>query len=97
MALITFPPLIDAWHGWSKEPAFKAQGGVEATIETYRKVARDFAQTNGLVIANIDKTLSTAIQTSSADKYILNDGVHLRAQGNQVVADEVCRAIRGIL
>jgi len=97
MALLTFPPLIDAWHLWNREPAFREQGGVDACAEKYRKVVRDFAQANGLAVADLNRVLRAAIQTSSAKEFILNDGVHLRAQGHQTVADEVFRAIRPVV
>lgn len=91
--LVTFPPIIDDWHGWNQDPFFKTRGGPDGYIDQYRNATRDFARTHNLPLADIDKALRTAIGKHGAKRFILPDGVHLTAQGNEIVAGEVYRVL----
>lgn len=89
LILLSFPPIVDAWHGWSNHDYFKRNGGPDACQERYRKLTRQFAQAHDVPLADIDKALRQGMAQDGPGEYILPDGVHLTARGNQVVADTV--------
>ncbi|OGV78140.1 MAG: hypothetical protein A3K19_15620 [Lentisphaerae bacterium RIFOXYB12_FULL_65_16] len=89
LILLTFPPVIDAWHAWREHPAFAATGGLDAAVEPYRQRTRAFALRHGLPLADIDLALRDSIRRDGPGHGILPDGVHLTAAGNAVVADTV--------
>ena len=92
VALLTFPPIIDEWHGWGDHEMYQEAGGCDRYIEQYRQLTRDFAERNGLLLIDIDKALRDACAADGNGEYILPDGVHLTEKGNEVVADTVFRA-----
>lgn len=89
LILLTFPPIVDAWHCWTTDEYFKKNGGPDACQEHYRKLTRQFAQAHRLPLADIDKSLRQAMAKDGPGEYILPDGVHLTTRGNQVVADTI--------
>ena len=86
MVILTFPPVIDAWHANGRHEYYTCRGGQDAFIETYRAVSRDFAREHGLRLVDIDRALRNAMIVEGPERYILQDGVHLTADGNAVVA-----------
>lgn len=89
IVMLTFPPIVDAWHARDWHEAFKAAGGQDAYVEQYRKITRDFATGNHLPLADIDQALRQYLQRNAAAEVILPDGVHLTDAGNRVVAETV--------
>lgn len=97
LILLTFPPVIDAWHGWREHPAFAATGGLDAAVEQYRQRTRAFALRHDLPLADIDLALRDSIRRDGPGHCILPDGVHLTADGNAVVAATVLPFVLGAL
>ena len=93
VALLTFPPIIDEWHGWGDHEMYLEAGGCDRYIEQFRQVTRAFAERHGLLLIDLDQALKDACAAEGAEKYILPDGVHLTENGNEVVADTVYRAM----
>jgi len=91
--LLTFPPIIDEWHGWGSHEMYQEAGGCDRYIEPYRRVTRAFAERHGLLVIDIDRALRDACAADGNGEYILPDGVHLTEKGNEVVADTVYHAM----
>jgi lysophospholipase L1-like esterase len=97
VVLVTFPPIIDAWHAWRDDEAFKDRGGPNASIDLYRNATRTFARTHRLPLADLNAALCKAIAAEGAERFIMPDGVHLTAGGNEVAADENHRVLEDLL
>jgi len=97
MVLLTFPPVIDAWHCWLGNPFFAERGGQDVFLETYREATRRFAREQGLLLIDIDRALRRACAAGGIERYILPDGVHLTADGNRIVAETVSRELAAYL
>lgn len=89
LVLLTFPPVIDAWHVFYNNDFYRQQGGQDAYQERYRERTRQFARDERVALLDIDKALRNAIALRNPEEYILKDGVHLTAQGNHLVAQAV--------
>ena len=89
IVMLTFPPVIDEWHACGQHEFYKQWGGLDAFVEEYRRLTRDFSREEGCPLADIDRALRKAIDRNGAETYILPDGVHLTAEANRVVAQEV--------
>ena len=93
VVLLTFPPVVDEWHSWGKDPFFIANGGGDRYVENYRKVTREYAAAHDLLLIDIDKALRAEIGRTSREAVILRDGVHLTTEGNRVVATAIAEAL----
>jgi len=93
VALLTFPPIIDEWHGWGDHEMYRDAGGCDRYLERYRELTRAFASDRGLLLIDIDRALRDACARDESGNYILPDGVHLTEKGNEVVAGAVYRAL----
>ena len=93
VVLLTFPPIIDEWHGWGDHEMYREAGGCDRYIEQYRQVTRAFAERHGLLLIDLDLALKAACATGGPGEYILPDGVHLTENGNEVVAETVYQAL----
>lgn len=89
LVVLTFPPVIDAWHAFHNNDFYRQHGGQDAYQERYRERTRQFAHDEGVALLDIDKALRSAIALRTPEEYILKDGVHLTAQGNHLVARAV--------
>lgn len=87
--LLTFPPIINAWHACRDHAFFKPHGGQDAYQDRYRQRTRQLAHARGLPLVDIDQALRAEMAVHGPEPYILSDGVHLTAAGNRVVADAV--------
>lgn len=96
MALLTFPPVINAWHAWGNHPFHQPYGGIDEHVEVYRALTRNYAANHALPCIDIDRALRDACRRDGNGEYIKPDGVHLTAAGNQVVADTVVAALRDL-
>jgi lysophospholipase L1-like esterase len=97
VVLVTFPPLVDAWHAWGNHEFYRPHGGLDRFVERYRTVTRTFARDYACPLADIDAVLRQAMARDGNGHHILPDGVHLTAAGNAVVAAEVLRALTPLL
>ncbi len=95
--MLVFPPIINDWHIWNKDPHFQKWNGPDACVEEYRKITRRFAGQEKLPLADIDSALRNACQTMGAGKIILPCGVHLTETGNQVVAEIVLNVMTSFI
>ncbi len=94
MMLIVFPPVVDAWHAHRALEFHTSRGGLDAHVDRYRCLTREYAGARGLPLADIDAALRRLMQRDGAAQYIRPDGVHLTEAGNAVVAEEVSATLR---
>jgi len=102
IVLITFPYVIEDLHasyacGEKTDiyfEYFNKFGGVEEALELYREKCRKFAAKYDLPIINLNVTMRKGV---NLDIFTLNDGVHLTAEGNQLLAKLVFDTIKSIL
>lgn len=94
MMLLTFPPVVDAWHGHGTLEFHTSRGGLDAHVDRYRCLTREHAGARGLPLADVDAALRRLMQRDGAEQYTRPDGVHLTEAGNAVVAAEVLAALR---
>jgi lysophospholipase L1-like esterase len=97
MVLLTFTPVINAWHACCQYEYYLSRGGQDAFIETYRVITRAFAREKGVPLIPIDLALRQAMSAGGNEKVILPDGVHLTADGNDVVARTVFEGLQTVL
>lgn len=95
--LLTFTPVVNAWHSWGAKELFRGTGGPDEYVEQYRRFTRDYAAQRALPLGDIDLALRAAMKRDGAETHILKDGVHLTAAGNAVVAECVLEAIKPVL
>ena len=91
--LMTFPPMIDSWHGNYEHPAFKDNGGQDACQEKYRQVTRQVAQACSLPLIELDLVMRAEIDAQGQASCILPDGVHLTDHANQIAANTVLKVL----
>ena len=89
VVLLTFPPVINAWHARGAHPFFEPWGGLDECIEIYREITRSFATQEGLSLVDLDRALRRVCDDRGPESVILPDGVHLTEAGNEVVAQAV--------
>ena len=91
--ILTFPPIIDAWHCWGRHDRYAETNGPNAHVERYRQAARRYACDHRLALIDIARLLEEAARKDSPQSIILPDGVHLTQAGNRIVAQAVADAI----
>jgi lysophospholipase L1-like esterase len=89
IVLLTFPPVINAWHAWRRDPYYERWGGLDQCVEEYREQTRAFARQEGCPLFDLDRLLRERIAAEGAPSCILPDGVHLTPTGHQRVAEAV--------
>ena len=98
LALINFPPVVDAWHGWIKNEEsrrrFHAAGGLDAAVHPYRRAAENFALRHRLLFIDWYHPVRTAMERDGYGVYILQDGVHFTADGNRLACEIVFQCLR---
>ena len=70
LVVITFPPVIDEQHAYYGHKFFEDKGGLEANIETYRALSRDFAQRNHFPLIDFGRELAAKMKVDGANVYI---------------------------
>lgn len=94
--VITFPPIIDEQHCFSKLPGYlrfkKEYGTLDSRVEVFRQITRTFARENNFPIAD----LSAEIRSRPPALHTLPDGVHLTEQGNELLADMVFKILEQV-
>jgi len=93
LVLLTFPPIVDEWHSHYRHEFYVHNGGQDAYQEHYRKRTRDFAQTFDCPLVDVDTAFRESMRTDGRALYILPDGVHLTARGNQLIASLVIECL----
>ena len=93
LVVITFPPIIDEQHIYYGHKFFQDKG-VDADMEQYRELSRDFAKRNHLPLIDFGRKLAAKMQVDGANVYILPDGVHLTEKGNQALANMVFETLK---
>ena len=72
---------------------------MDGDMNEYSKIIRLLAQKNNMPVVDLRKTfLEYAVKNNPENKtsgILTTDGVHLNAKGNQLVADEMWKAIQG--
>jgi lysophospholipase L1-like esterase len=94
VAVITTPPVIEEQHIYGRDPYFKPFGGLEASVELYRVLMKDFAAENGFPLVDLAKELRRRMETDGKNCYTLTDGIHLTEAGNRLLADMVFEVLR---
>lgn len=89
--LVTFPPIINGWHGARSDPYYDKWGGVDQCVEPYRERTRQLAKRLGCPLFDLDLFLRDLIGKNGPKAYILPDGVHLTPEANRLVADAVLK------
>lgn len=97
MVMLTFTPIIDRRHFLYGHKFYRKLGGQDAYIEQYRRLTREFALRHGLVLADTDRALRRAIKARGVGECYLQDGAHLTALGNRLVARTVVQALAPLL
>ncbi len=97
IVVITFPPLIEEQHCYCGHPYFQNTGGAAALLEQYREATRAFAARWGLPLVDLDRELRRRMPGFPRNHFTFDDGVHLTAAGNQVLAELVFAALRPLL
>jgi lysophospholipase L1-like esterase len=101
VALINFPPVVDAWHGWiTKEETrkqFNSAGGLDAAIHPYRRAVESCAREHQCLFIDWYHHIRTAMERDGYGVYILKDGVHFTKKGNRLAFEIVFQSLRIML
>jgi lysophospholipase L1-like esterase len=97
IALITFPPVIDRQHAFYGHEFFEANGGLNANLELYRNLTREFAEDNGYPLIDFYRHLKIKMEADGENVYTLSDGVHLTETGNRELAELVFITLNKLL
>ena len=84
---VTFPPLKEDWHRVYQGSPTNYVGDV--ALDSQRQIVRDFARQNGWPLVDL-----YAILKDRHEKFVLKDGVHLNADGQEAFADAVFDTLR---
>lgn len=93
--LITFPPIINEWHGSRSDPYYKKWGGLDQCVEQYRKRTREVAKRLACPLFDLDIFLRKLIGSKDKETYINRDGVHLTPEANKLIAPAVLKLLTG--
>lgn len=96
IVLLTFPPIINDWHGTSSDPYYDKWGGLDNCVELYRERTRQLAKRLGCPLFDLDHFLRDLIKKNGPEKYILRDGVHLTPLANRLVADALMKFLAAV-
>ena len=99
--VVTIPPVLEDFHSYSKNPAFKEYyrkaGGIDKTVEPYREMTRLFAMENQYPVFDLHVELLKLGKVNGGLTYTLPDGVHLTEAGNEVLADGVFQILKNMI
>ena len=85
---------MNEWSVHYLKPLHQEYGGVDQHVEHYRQATRACASEHGLPLSDIDRALRDAASRHGWQPFYQNDGVHLTAEANRVVAEAVFQQIR---
>lgn len=102
--VITFPPVWEDQHVYWRHPQYKAylqksegRGDGAMGLDRYRNITRTFAREHGFPLFDLHQRLLELGQRNGRERYTLNDGVHLTAEGNRVLAAGVFELLARLL
>jgi lysophospholipase L1-like esterase len=96
--LMTFPPIVSAWHSNRDNPNYAKTGGPDGTQEQYRKATRGETKKLACPFFDLDGCVRTAAQTLGWEALIQkSDGVHFTDAGNRLVAETLTPIVLGLL
>jgi lysophospholipase L1-like esterase len=85
--LITFPPIINEWHAFGRDPYFVARGGLDRDVDHYRERTRLVAQRLDVPLFDLDQLLRAKMKEKGPKSCIAPDGVHLTPEGHALVSE----------
>ena len=92
--VITFPVVLDEQHQvvnkHGAKEYFAKFGGLDVLVESYRELTREYARNNAFPLVDLSFEMR---KSDNPCQYTLDDGVHLNAAGNQLLADMVFQAL----
>jgi lysophospholipase L1-like esterase len=89
VAWLSFPPVVDVWHGWNApdnaaaRAKFLPAGGLNSTLHAYRNGTRAFAARHGDLFIDLYAGIRAATERDGCARHILPDGVHFTAAGSR--------------
>lgn len=84
--ILMTPPFIS--EGASGGPSLYPEGTVNGALDTYVNAMREIAAANGVGLIDIHKVCDNG--GYSVSTFLIADGVHLSALGNQVYTETIC-------
>lgn len=99
VAWVTFPPVVDVWHGWSAPDNLAARakflpaGGLNNHLHDYRAATQVLAWRRGDVFIDLYAGMREAIERDGCARHILPDGVHFTAAGSRAACAVVLAAL----
>ena len=84
---------MNDWSPHNNTPHHQKHGGGDQHVELYRRLARDFADENQLLLVDIDAALRDAAKADGWEKYFQTDGVHLTLSGNEIICAAVLQKL----
>lgn len=101
VALISFPPVVDVWHGWimneEQRKLYNPQGGLDAAIHPYRLAVEILAQEQKCLFIDWYHNIRIAMERDGYGLYILNDGIHFTEKGNKLACEIVWKSLQKFL
>jgi len=86
VVVMTFPPVIDEQHQYCGKKYYQQFGGLDASVERYRSITRDFAAANSFPLVDFYGELKRRMVLEDQNRYTLPDGIHLTVEGNRLLA-----------
>ena len=96
IVLLTFPPIINAWHTARSDPYYAPWGGLDPCVDAYRQRTREVAQRLGCPLFDLDEFLRKLIAGEKPETFIQPDGVHLTPEANRQIAAAVLQFIENL-
>lgn len=91
---VSFPPVINDWHAHGRNPFFKDAGGLDEYVQFYRDATKTIASELDCQFFDLDQLLRKAASEHGNEALIEPDGVHLKPQAHQLVADALTQFLR---
>lgn len=92
--LVTFPPVINAWHAAHADSYYDRWGGLDQCVDQYRERTRAVARRMGYPLFDLDHLLRERIAVTGPEPWILRDGVHPTPAGHQFVSEAILQFLR---
>lgn len=99
IAWLSFPPVLDMWHGANSISSIDAfekfypMGGINQYIHEYRRRVRLRAQKNKDLFIDLYGGIRDVLEQDHPARFILSDGVHFTDIGARLAADIVFNSL----
>jgi len=99
VAWVTFPPVVDVWHGWSApdnaaaRAKFFPAGGLDSYLHAYRRFTRAFAVRHRDLSVDLYAGMREATERDGCARHIVPDGVHFTDAGSRAACAAVLAAL----